>query len=203
MNSSQFRRIILQIRMFMIRSGWKKAKYLKKHKIFMEIGENCYYNPNFLPAEPFLVKLHNNVVISAGVRLITHSAAHIVYNTEENTNHYLCRYGMIEIKNNVYIGANALINFGVTIGANSIIAAGAVVTKDVPSGSVVAGVPARIIGSYEETKRKAYNYSQAFGNVGEDRTVAHLVKIAGMNPEKEIVHQKNKFEIDAICKEEK
>ena len=42
-----------------------------------------------------------NVVISAGVRLITHSVAHVVFNREENTNKYLCRYGKIEIENNI------------------------------------------------------------------------------------------------------
>mgnify|MGYP004577431699 FL=1 len=59
----KLRRYHRQIKMLLIRDGWKKAKWLKRNKIFAEIGENCYYAPNILPAEPFLVKLHNNVVI--------------------------------------------------------------------------------------------------------------------------------------------
>ena len=49
------------------------------------------------------------------------------------------------IKRNTWIGANATILPGVTIGENSVVAAGAVVTKDVPTNTVVAGVPAKVI----------------------------------------------------------
>lgn len=158
------KRIWLQIRLATIRDGWKKAKYLKKKHIFHHIGENCYYAPIYLPAEPEMVSLHDNVVISAGVRLITHSVAHVVFNREENTNKYLCRYGKIEIKDNVYVGADAIIQFDVTIGEKCIIAAGSVVTKDVLPNSVIAGVPAKKISTYEETKLKAMNYSEQFSN---------------------------------------
>lgn len=56
----------------------------------------------------------------------------------------------IKIGNDVWIGAHATILSGVTIGDGAIIAAGAVVTKDVPANTVVGGVPARIIKSIEE-----------------------------------------------------
>jgi acetyltransferase-like isoleucine patch superfamily enzyme len=56
----------------------------------------------------------------------------------------------IAIEENVWIAAGATILGGVTVGENSVIAAGAVVTKDVPPNSFVAGVPAKIIRSLEE-----------------------------------------------------
>lgn len=55
----------------------------------------------------------------------------------------------IDIGKNVWIGANATVVPGVTVGDNAIIAAGAVVTKDVPANAVVAGVPAKVIKTVE------------------------------------------------------
>lgn len=55
------------------------------------------------------------------------------------------KYGEIIIKDNVWIGSGAKILKGVTIGENSVIAAGAVVTKDIPDNVVAAGVPAKVI----------------------------------------------------------
>lgn len=176
--AGKVKRIWLQFRLATIRDGWKKAEYLKKKKIFHHIGENCYYAPIYLPAEPEMVSLHNNVVISAGVRLITHSVAHIVFNHEERTNKYLCRYGKIEIKDNVYVGADAIIQFDVTIQEKCIVAAGSVVTKDVSSNSVIAGIPARKISTYEEAKLKALKYSNQFldNNFNGDTWVSELNK---------------------------
>lgn len=160
------RRSWIQFRMITIPNGWEKAEFLKRHRIFHRIGEHCFYQSIFLPAEPFLVSLHDNVVVSAGVRFATHSGVHTVFNYEDKTNQYVCKCGKIEIHDNVYIGANVIVNMGVTIGCNCILAAGAVVTKDVPSGSVVAGIPARVIESYEKAKRKALEYSKKFTDAG-------------------------------------
>lgn len=173
----KIRRLFIQLKLMLTRNGWKKAEWLKKHKVFHHIGEHCYYHPNILPAEPFLVYMHDNVVVSAGVRLITHSAVHSVFNYEEKQKKYVCRYGKIEIHSNVYIGANAIINYGVTIGKNSIIAAGAVVTKDVPAGTVVGGVPAKVIGKYDDVKKRHYEFSKVFEDMKEKRTVENMLKI--------------------------
>lgn len=69
-----------KIRLLFSSSGWKRAEYLKKNKVFFEMGDNCYYHTRDLPAEPFLVKLHNDVRIAAGVRLITHDIASYMIN---------------------------------------------------------------------------------------------------------------------------
>jgi acetyltransferase-like isoleucine patch superfamily enzyme len=58
---------------------------------------------------------------------------------------YSLTVGNFHIKRNAWIGANATIMQGVTIGENAVVAAGAIVTKDVPNDKVVGGIPAKII----------------------------------------------------------
>ncbi len=84
------------------------------------------------------IKIGNDVAISKGV-IIRDSDNHEIMNSANPISK------PIVIGNNVWIGLNVIILKGVTIGDGAIIAAGAVVTKDVPANSVVAGVPASII----------------------------------------------------------
>ena len=66
------RRWLLILRLFLLKSGIKRAKYLKEHKIFYSMGENCYYHPSIITTEPYLVKFGNNVSVASGVKFITH-----------------------------------------------------------------------------------------------------------------------------------
>lgn len=60
----------------------------------------------------------------------------------------------ILIEDDVWIGANAVILAGVTIGRHSVVAAGSIVTRSVPPFTIVAGNPARIVKQYDETKKE-------------------------------------------------
>ena len=60
------------------------------------------------------------------------------------------RLGKIEIKDNVFIGTDAIILPGVTIGPNVLVSAGSVVNKDIPPNSCVAGIPARFYKKFDE-----------------------------------------------------
>lgn len=70
------------------------------------------------------------------------------------------RLAPVVIKRGAVIGANATLVAGVEVGEGAVVAAGAVVTKDVPPGVVVAGVPAQPIGKAEEYLKKRADYEQ-------------------------------------------
>ncbi len=82
--------------------------------------------------------------ISSGVHIYTHSTARRC--VSGRTFDEVERESVL-IGDRVFIGANAVINMGVTIGDEAVVGAGAVVTKDVPARSVVAGVPARVVAT--------------------------------------------------------
>jgi maltose O-acetyltransferase len=81
----------------------------------------------------------------------------LIYNMEHNINdpEFKAIKEPVEIGDYVFVGARAIILPGVKIGRGAVVAAGAVVTKDVPSGKIVGGVPAREIG---ERRLKNYQY---------------------------------------------
>ena len=50
----KIRRLFIQLKLMLTRNGWKKAEWLKKHKVFHHIGEHCYYHPNIYQLNHFL-----------------------------------------------------------------------------------------------------------------------------------------------------
>lgn len=67
--------------------------------------------------------------------------------------------GEITIEDNVLLGARSIIMYNVTVGRNAVVAAGSVVTKDVPPYAIVGGNPARVIGDTQELLKKRLEYS--------------------------------------------
>jgi tetrahydrodipicolinate N-succinyltransferase len=83
---------------------------------------------------------------------MTHDGAKWVL--EQNADFEGSKFGPIIIRDNSFIGVNAIIMPGVIIGPSSVVGAGSVVTKDVPPNTVYAGNPARFICTYEEYLEK-------------------------------------------------
>lgn len=110
----------------------------------INIGKNVFVNHACTFMDRGGITLEDHVLIGPKVNLITTN--HPENPSERNAT---VSYPII-IKKGAWIGAAATVLPGVTIGENAIIAAGAVVTKDVPDNVIVGGVPAKIIRSINE-----------------------------------------------------
>ena len=85
------------------------------------------------------------ITIEEGVFIAPHCVLATEYHPEDPEMRHSLLTKPIVIKRNAWIGANATILAGVTIGENAIVAAGAVVNNDVPNNTIVGGVPAKVI----------------------------------------------------------
>lgn len=111
-----------------------------------------------VPLYSRLISLGDNVHLATHVLLVTHDAAHMCINNLDDavTGGRKCKekIGCIDIGNNVFVGSNVTILYGVKIGNNVVIGAGSIVNRDIPDNSVAAGVPARVIGSFDDFVKK-------------------------------------------------
>jgi maltose O-acetyltransferase len=142
------------------------AQTKKVKQIFGSYGKNlsvqsrfnCDYGKNIHVGDDFLsnynltildiapVNIGNNVMIGPNVDIYT--VNHPM--TAQGRRDYLGKGSPVTIGNDVWIGGKVTITPGVTIGNNVVVAAGAVVTKDVPDNVLVGGVPAKIIKKLEQ-----------------------------------------------------
>jgi acetyltransferase-like isoleucine patch superfamily enzyme len=125
------------------------VKYYRKKGA--HIGDDCRINFRSLLDEPHLINIGNHVYIAQGAVLHTHDGATWILK-QEIPEIRVC--GKIVIEDNCFIGVNAHILPNVTIGKNSIVAAGSVVINNIPANSIAMGVPARIIGNTAKYKEK-------------------------------------------------
>jgi acetyltransferase-like isoleucine patch superfamily enzyme len=136
---------IIQLYFILFRSGVDYARYLG-----VKVGNNCRVYSFKFGTEPWLIEIGNNVTITSGVVMLTHDGSTWLIN-DQNGRRYL--YRRIYIGDNVFIGINSILMPGVRIESNVIVAAGSVVTKSIPSGKIVGGNPARIIGEYSDYEK--------------------------------------------------
>lgn len=106
----------------------------------IQIGDNCVINPEcLLDGRGGNIIIKNNVDIARGTWIYT-------LEHDPQSDYYSTKSGDVIIEENVWIASRVIILPGVTIGMGSVIAAGAVVTKNIPPMSIAGGVPAKVIG---------------------------------------------------------
>ena len=118
---------------------WFPVKIIGKSSV--SLGDNCGINAFVHIWGGGGVEIGNNVMIATHVSItsLTHD-----YNATDMRFSQIIRK-KVTIKDNVWIGAGAIILPGVTIGQGAVVGAGAVVTKDIPPLAIVIGNPARIV----------------------------------------------------------
>lgn len=124
-----------------------RGEYTLEQLIKMGLSVGKEFNPqlgvSLDPSHCWLISIGDNVTMAPHVQVFAHDAgtcAHLGY----------ARLGRVDIGNRVFIGASTVILPGVSIGDDCIIGAGSVVSKSIPSGTVYAGNPARMICTTEE-----------------------------------------------------
>ena len=153
----------------MMMSRKEYIEYLRKKGV--RIGEGCDINKtaNF-GGEPWLISIGDETRITQRVQFITHDGGLWTLRKMGLIDEKEVKYGSITIGDKCNISWDVTIMPNVHIGDNCVIAAGAVVTKDVPSGEVWGGVPAHRIESIEEYYNKIQGTTvQTFGMSSEEK----------------------------------
>lgn len=142
------KRLLNKVR-YILYTPQKWAKY-----IGVNIGENNLIGKCHWSSEPYLITVGSHCQLTT-CRIFTHGGGQVVRHIDPSFD----AFGKVVIGDYVYIGTNALILPGVTIGDHVLVAAGTVVTKSIPSGVVVAGNPAKIICTIDDfyARNKKYN----------------------------------------------
>lgn len=121
----------------------------------IEIGENFFSNYHLTILDCAPVKIGDNVMFGPNVAIYT--AGHPIHHEIRNTS---LEYALpVTIGNNVWFGGNVVVNPNVSIGDNTIIGSGSVVTKDIPANVIAVGNPCRVIREITE-EDKAYYYQK-------------------------------------------
>ncbi|MBF0119506.1 MAG: acyltransferase [Desulfobacterales bacterium] len=119
------------------------TQYLKKQGV--KIGKNSVIiYPSYIDGRlPYLLEVGDNVVMSQNLTILTHDATSAFAGD-------LIKIGRVRILDHSFIGANTTILCNISIGPNSIVGAGSVVSKDIPPDTVYSGNPARFICTVEQ-----------------------------------------------------
>lgn len=158
-----FKRLWQTFRLFTIRGSRARTEYIRKRHVYGAIGDNCTIQKRKVPLYANLIRIGNNVHIASNVSFLTHDVTHFVLNNLDivkSLGEVQEHIGCIEIGDNVFVGSGVHILYDTKIGNNVIIGTGSTVTKDIPDNSVVAGAPAKVIGTFDDYVKKFMSEKQ-------------------------------------------
>nr|MDN4742779.1 DapH/DapD/GlmU-related protein [Lachnospiraceae bacterium C1.1] len=113
----------------------------------VKFGKGVFINHSAILSASGGIEFEDGSMAAPGLRIAT-------INHDMNERHAIYTYGKVTVRKNAWIGMNVTICPGVTIGEYAVVAAGAVVTKDVPDYAVVGGVPAKVIRMQDPSEQR-------------------------------------------------
>ena len=140
------------------RDPWINAPFHCDYGWNIEVGDNFFANYNLTILDVGKVTIGSNVQFAPNVSIYT--AGHPLHPDSRNSGY---EYGLpVTIGDNVWIGGNVVLLPGVTVGSNSVIGAGSVVSRDIPEWVVAVGSPCRVVRRITEEDRKYYCKDRGF-----------------------------------------
>lgn len=113
----------------------------------LRIGDDCFLGDECLLDLAEAIEMQEQVTLAERVLILTHT--NVGYRDHPLQKHFPASAAAVVLERGCFVGAQALVLPGVRVGACSFVAAGSVVTEDVPARALVAGVPARVVRSLE------------------------------------------------------
>lgn len=140
--------------------AWVEPPFYCCYGTNITLGEGVYLNMNCSFIDDGKITIGNRVMFGANVVIAT-----VGHPIRPDMRMYMYTDPVV-IEDNCWIGANVTICPGVTIGENSVIGAGSVVTKDIPANSVAVGNPCRVVRTIDQRDQQYYYEDRAFADSG-------------------------------------
>jgi acetyltransferase-like isoleucine patch superfamily enzyme len=131
-------------------NGREWATYLARHGQLYHLGADCSILPSTRIVDPWYTWIGNRVCLGSCSLICHDGSIELLY---QRHGLRIDRIGPIIVEDDVYVGENAMVLGGTTIGEGSIVGAGSVLRKSVPAGSVVTGNPAKVVAKVEDLIR--------------------------------------------------